>query len=415
MKDRIGKLMRRPGIAHIMAAVERYNRRLGPQFAAAVTYFSVLSMVPVLLFAVSMLGMTLTVLRPDWLELVQRAISDELGDNTMSRTIQQVVDKAFSEWRSITVIALLTAAYSGVNWVGNLKRAFRVMWRDRFSEASVTKNFFVEIVENLFIFFGLLLSIGVALAVTSAGSAFSSQIIGWLGWEDVPGIGVLLRLVSIALVLVASWLLFAFLFVVLPGQGTTMRSWLIGTAAGAVLVTILQQVAGLVIGVFSGNVAASILGPVIVVMLMFNVLASIIMMVAAWVGTADTWQESLAKKDAEKASGTAGRDELGAEVDVDEAGDAAAGVPVPLPQDPKSWADKRRRERWAARKSPEELRVVNFDPEAPPEPAPGPAVPQEVAARSVKVGVGVGWGVGAAAGIGLGAVVAAVVGRLTGR
>lgn len=41
----------------------RFTARLGNQFAAAMSYFSVLSLVPILMFGFSMLGLTLTVLR----------------------------------------------------------------------------------------------------------------------------------------------------------------------------------------------------------------------------------------------------------------------------------------------------------------------------------------------------------------
>ena len=36
-------------VAHLLRAVDRFSSRLGNQFAAAITYFSVLAIVPVLL------------------------------------------------------------------------------------------------------------------------------------------------------------------------------------------------------------------------------------------------------------------------------------------------------------------------------------------------------------------------------
>ncbi|TRY17248.1 hypothetical protein FOJ82_11855 [Tessaracoccus rhinocerotis] len=417
MKERIEKIMRTPVVAHILAANERYNKRLGPQFAAAVTYFSVLSMVPILLFAIAMTGLTLTVLRPDLLPVVQDLMTEQLGDDDAAESIKGFINETFNQWRTYLGVSLLTAAYSGSNWVGNLKRAFRAMWRDKFADASIKRNFFLEILENLLIFIGLLLSVAVAFGVTNAGGAFSESVIGWLGLEHVPGIGILLRVGTIVLVLLASWLLFAFLFLVFPGEGAPLKVWLAGTLIGAVAVTAIQQLAGLLIAVFSGNQGAGVFGPVIIIMLLFNVLATVILMVAAWVGTSNTWEAALARKEAEKAAGVESTDDTGideAEEQAEEQAEAEAPAAA-LPQTPKSWADKRRQERWAARKPLDDLRAVNYDPEAPPEPAVAPDVPQDVAARSVKVGMGVGWGVGAATGVGIGAVIAALVGRLTGR
>lgn len=415
MKERIEKIMRTPVVAHALAASERYNKRLGPQFAAAVTYFSVLSMIPILLFAIAMTGLTLTVLRPDLLPVVQDLITEQLGEDGAAESIKAFIEQTFAQWRTYLGASLLTAAYSGSNWVGNLKRAFRAMWRDKFAEASVKRNFFLELLENLLIFIGLLLSVAIAFGVTNAGGAFSESVIGWLGLEHVPGIGLLLKLGTIVLVLLASWLLFAFLFLVFPGEGAPWRVWLAGTVIGAVAVTAIQQLAGLLIGVFSGNQGAGVFGPVIIIMLLFNILATVILMVAAWVGTADTWRSDLAKKDAEKASGVESHDDTGIDGDEDEDETPTEEPVAALPETPKSWADKRRQERWAARKPMEDLRAESYDPDEPPEPADAPDVPQDVAARSVRVGMGVGWGVGAATGIGIGAVIAAVVGRLFGR
>ena len=77
-----------------------------------------------------------------------------------------------------------------------------------------------------------------------------------------------MRLSSILLALVASWLLFAFLLTVLPGKIVPIRTWLQATIAKAVAVTALQQVTGLLIGAFSGTLAGGVFGPIIVVMLM---------------------------------------------------------------------------------------------------------------------------------------------------
>ena len=83
MKDWIEKVMKHSVVAHAMAAINRYNKRLGPQFAAAVTYFSVLSMVPILMFAFSMLGLTLTVLRPDLMDQVKDVIDAQIGTSNL--------------------------------------------------------------------------------------------------------------------------------------------------------------------------------------------------------------------------------------------------------------------------------------------------------------------------------------------
>ena len=281
MKALIASLVNKPWAQHILAAVNRYTSRLGPLFAAAVTYFSILSMVPVLMFGISALGYTLNVLRPDLLEPVMQAIRDAVGSGEAGDTVGEAVDTVLSQWRSFTVLAILTAAYTGSKWVGNLKRALRVMWRDKFSQASEKRNFVLELLENLVIFLGLLICVVVAIGLTVVGTQLSEQIIGWLGLDHVTGISLILRGITIALTFLAGWLLFAFIFFTLPGETTSVRSFMIGTTVGGLIIMLIQQLAGVLFSAFSGNAAATIFGPIIVLMLVFNTLATLILLIAA--------------------------------------------------------------------------------------------------------------------------------------
>ncbi|RMB60111.1 YhjD/YihY/BrkB family envelope integrity protein [Tessaracoccus antarcticus] len=418
MKERIEKLLRRPSVAHLLAANERFGKRLGPQFAGAVTYFSVLSMIPVLMFGVALLGLTVTVLRPDLLPQVQNLLTEQLAAITgvedtaneqaknFANTISEFVTSTFNSWPSIGIIAFLAAAYSGSNWVKNLKHAVRAMWRNKFADAAETGGFVGELISNLITFFGLLLSVGVAVAVTAAGQAFPEQIIKWLGLGGVPGIGLLLQAVSLVVSLLASWLLFAFLFVVLPGQSARWPTFLKATIAGAVLITVLQRLAGVFVSLLSGNKSAGIFGPIIILMIVFNLLATIILMIAAWVGTADSWEATKAKKEADKAAGVHDEDEV--RVDDEDDDEVPRLSPVTV-------SARYRAERWAATMDPDDLRAVNYDPGRVTLNDPDATVSQENAARGVRVGLGVGYGVGAATGIGLGAAVAALVRKVAQR
>ena len=74
MKEWVERLKNKPWVAHLLRAVERFNNRLGSQFGAAITYFSILALVPILLFAFAVLGFVLTVLRPDLIDDVVDAV-----------------------------------------------------------------------------------------------------------------------------------------------------------------------------------------------------------------------------------------------------------------------------------------------------------------------------------------------------
>nr|WP_269451960.1 YhjD/YihY/BrkB family envelope integrity protein [Tessaracoccus coleopterorum] len=276
--------MDRPAVAHALSAYERYSSRLGPQFAAGIAYYSILSMVPILMLCFAALGMTLTIIRPDLMDVVQDQIEALISDVNLSKSISDLITGAMRQWASTLGVGIITGSYAGSRWAGNLKRAVRVMWSREFEDAAERKHFFVELALNLVIFLGLVASVVFSIGVATIGTAFSRTALEFLGWTHIPGIDTLFLLLSIALTLLASWILMAFLFVALPNQPARPWPWLVGTLLGAVALTVLQQLAGLLMGLLGFNSAASVFGPVIVLMIMLYILATTIMLAAAWVG-----------------------------------------------------------------------------------------------------------------------------------
>jgi membrane protein len=131
VKEWLERLKSKPWVAHLIRAVERFNNRLGTQFGAAITYFSILALVPILLFGFAVLGFVLTVLRPDLINNIVTAFSEAIGTldaSTQERLIALIRD-TLGDWRGVGIVALLAAIYSGAGWMGNLKNAVRAQWR----------------------------------------------------------------------------------------------------------------------------------------------------------------------------------------------------------------------------------------------------------------------------------------------
>ena len=56
---------------------------------------------------------------------------------------------------------------------------------------------------------------------------------------------------------------------------------------GSIALVALQYLASFLISAFRGNAAAAIFGPVIVLMLFFNIFAQLILFIAAWIATSN--------------------------------------------------------------------------------------------------------------------------------
>ena len=285
--DKVNKIIEHPFVAHLLRMNARFTNRLGMQFAGAVTYFSVLAMVPILMFAFAIAGMILTEFRPDLLEALQDSVVGMLegAPQDVTATIAGVIEDAARNWAGIGLFGLISLAYAGSGWIKNLKSAVRAQFRPAFDEAENKANIVIETLKNLGILILLLLAVAVTFGIASLATSMTGTIIGWVGLEGTPGIGVLTRGLSLFISLAAGWLLFLFLYRVLPEHRPRTRALLIGALIGSAALVMLQYFAGALVGSFLGNPAAALFGPVIVLLLFFNLFARIILMVAAWIAT----------------------------------------------------------------------------------------------------------------------------------
>lgn len=281
----VARVQAYPPVAHWLRAFERYTSRLGSQFAAAITYFSVLSLVPILMFAFSILGMTLTVIRPDLLDIVHDQITYILPAGDVSAQVKSVVDRALQNWTAVGLVGLLTGMWSGANWAGNFKSAVRAQVREDFDSGEKKKMIVLEILSNFGIMLGLLLGLALTFGISSTATALSGIVSDFVGLDGTFS-RVLLSIATVLASLVAGFVLFMFMLWALPGRRLPLKTMAQGALIGSVGMTVLQYLATLLFGVFSGNAAAALFGPVIVLMLFLNLFATLVLLVAAWIATA---------------------------------------------------------------------------------------------------------------------------------
>ncbi|HRA76076.1 MAG TPA: YhjD/YihY/BrkB family envelope integrity protein [Propionicimonas sp.] len=277
---------RRPLVAHVLRTVERFNLRGGGQFAAAITYFSVLSIVPVLMLAFSVLGLTLTVLRPDALDAIEKLISDNLQSNALlGDRLVEVVNSALSNWAAIGLVGLGIAVWTGANWLGNLKRAVRTVMRSDVDNPGKQLPLPLEVLVNFGGLIGVLVGVAATFVATATATSLGTLVGDYLGIGGSFSWSALLRVVSLLLSLAAGTVLFWWLFAWFAPEPVPRHLLWVGAMVGAAALVVLQSLAGLLVGLFSGNLSAGIFGSVIVLMLFLNLFATLILYVAAWLAT----------------------------------------------------------------------------------------------------------------------------------
>ncbi len=266
---------------HIMLAYERYTERYGAHYAAAVTYFSVLSLVPMLMIGFAVAGFVLQS-QPDLLAELRQSIAEAVPDKDLRGQINEAVNTALDSKGTVGIIGLLGAAYSGLGWMSNLRDALTAQW----GHAKENLPFLGSLWRDLVALIGLGLAIVLSFGITAAGSGFAEQMLEWLGWENAGWAHVLLMIGTVILSLLANWLVFLWVLARLPRKAVGWRSALRGAFAAAIGFEVLKQAATLFLKFVTTSPTSAAFGSVIGVLIFANLVAQFLLFIAAWTATA---------------------------------------------------------------------------------------------------------------------------------
>lgn len=223
-----------PLLDHLVRAYTRYQADAGDRLAAGVTYFWFLSLFPILLLAVSILGYALGA------DAEQRVV-DGLGDQLpagLAETLGQTLTEAKGPAGIIGVVGLL---FAGLGWVDALREAIRTMWHQNVTAG----NIIVKKLRDIVVLIGLFAVIGASVVVTGLVTGFSDKVLDLVGLETGPIAKAVAFSAGVALTLLADTALFLYLFVRLSRVQTPVRAVLRGAVFGAVGFEVLKVVGGI--------------------------------------------------------------------------------------------------------------------------------------------------------------------------
>jgi membrane protein len=277
MKRRLALLRARvPLLDHLIRAFQRYQGDRGDRLAAGVTYFFFLSMFPILLLAVSLLGYV-------YGDDAQQKVLDALGGALPSGLAGQVADVVSSAKGKAGIIGLVGLLYAGLGLIDALRDALRLMWHQDPSQGSFLSKKAVDVV----VLIGLLVTIGASVVVTGLVTSFSDQAIHLLHVAGGTGTKVFTAVLGIVLALGADLLLFLFLFTRLTTIRTPLRQALGGAAVGAVGFEVLKVVGGIYVNrtTSSGQTTYGTFAVVVGLLLFLYLLSRLILFAAAFTVT----------------------------------------------------------------------------------------------------------------------------------
>jgi membrane protein len=280
-QSRITRLRKaHPWLDHLIRANESYGDHYGNQHAAAITYFSVLSLIPILMVAFAVAGIILAG-NARLLSQLQSSITTNMP-GALGSTLHDVINEAVKAGGTVGIVGLVIALYSGVGWMHNLRDALTAQWGQERAELPLVPT----MLRDLAALVGLGLALLVSIAITVAGTGMGTYLIRLAGLSNDGWAHVALVVLTVVLSLVANWLVFLWVIARLPRQRVGARSAVRGALVAAVGFEVLKQAATVLLKSTSHSPTGAVFGSIIGLLVFANLVSRFLLMVTAWTATA---------------------------------------------------------------------------------------------------------------------------------
>ncbi|MGZ4596811.1 MAG: YihY/virulence factor BrkB family protein [Actinomycetes bacterium] len=285
LMDRVHHRIRRargrwPWFDHAVRAYDRNSEVLGSQLAAAITYFGFLSFFPLLALGFAVVGYASDGdphLQRQITDAVEQAFPGLVGSGPGQINIQDVINAK----AGAGLIGLLGLLYAGLGWIDALRDALRRVFGTSYRPISFIKKKIVDVL----VLVGLGVALVASLAVTSLATRVTQQVLDHLGLSSSTVAVVLLKLLAVALALLADTVLFAILLSRLSGAYLPWRQVRSGALVGAVGFEILKLLATFLIGKVTSNPLYATFGVIVGLLVWIYYVSKLLVFAAAWTAT----------------------------------------------------------------------------------------------------------------------------------
>jgi len=287
---RVSRLVARfqatPAVAHFIRAGERFNDRLGSQFGAAITYFSFLSLIPILMVSFAAVGFVLASNQDLLTQLINKIVNN-ISDPTLATTLKNTVNTAIQQRTTVGLTGLLIALYSGISWMGNLREAIRAQSRDVWERNEQDKEkIWLKYSRDFISLIGLMLALIITLSLTSIAGTAQAAIVRALGLDGINWLRPVITLITLLISILANYLLFLWIFWILPRHKPRKRALLRGTLLAAIGFEVIKFIMTLTLPKLASSPSGAAFGSVLGLMAFFYFFARLTLFCAAWIATA---------------------------------------------------------------------------------------------------------------------------------
>jgi membrane protein len=280
-EDAVKRVLRRArarwrAVDHLGRAYIRYRDQRGDRMAAALTFYGFLSFFPLVALAFAITGYVVAI-SPHARDAVAKALDQLLPELSHRLPVEQIA----AAKAGASVFALLGLVWSGLGWIGVWRESLRTIWQGAEGEGNPVVNRLRDL--GVLCLLGLVLLASVVLSSTA--SSTTHAVLGWLGLTDVPGAGLVLRLIALLVAVAADSVIFLILFTTLAGTRASWRHLLRGCLFGAVGFEVLKIVGALFVAHTMRNPVYASFAVIVGLLVWINLASRFILFAAAWTAT----------------------------------------------------------------------------------------------------------------------------------
>ncbi|MBV4368747.1 inner membrane protein YhjD [Erwinia sp. BNK-24-b] len=275
-----------PAVAHFIRAGERFNDRMGSQFGAAITYFSFLSLIPILMVTFAGIGFVLASNQDLLTGLIDKMVNS-ISDPTLATTLQNTVKTAVQQRTTVGITGLLVALYSGISWMGNLREAVRAQSRDVWERNQQDKEkIYFKYTRDFISLIGLVLALFITITLTSVAGAAQDAIVRALGLDGIEWLRPAMTTIALSISILANYLLFLWIFWRLPRHKPRKKALFRGTLLAAIGFEVIKAIMTMTLPKLASSPSGAAFGSVLGLMAFFYFFARLTLFCAAWIATA---------------------------------------------------------------------------------------------------------------------------------
>ncbi|WP_215542227.1 YhjD/YihY/BrkB family envelope integrity protein [Amycolatopsis sp. CA-230715] len=265
---------------HLVRGIDRYIDYGGYQYVASISYFTLLSLIPMLMVGMSVAGFVLAG-QPELLQSLSRSIANAVpgsfGDN-----LTDLLTGFIEQRTKVGLVGLAIGLYSGWNWMNALRDALTAMWDKHPPRQPLIRL----VLKDLLALLSLTAALMVSFALTASGGALGGYLLRLGPLAHAEWAHTLVSALSIPIALLADWLVFLWVFARLPREPVGVRSAMRGAIAAAIGFELLKQAGGVFITLIGSSPTGVAFGSAIGLLFFIALVSRMVVVITAWTATA---------------------------------------------------------------------------------------------------------------------------------